>query len=112
MTNRKNISPADNAYQQFSENICNLLENARKSAGRAVNAILTASYWEIGRRIVEFEQKGRKRAEYGSGLLSRLSSDLVKKIRTGIFRAESATNEVILHIMAETADTVCGICQR
>lgn len=83
MTNRKNISPADNAYQQFSENICNLLENARKSAGRAVNAILTASYWEIGRRIVEFEQKGRKRAEYGSGLLSRLSSDLVKKFGRG-----------------------------
>ena len=61
MSNEKNnkLSIADDRYKHFSEGICSLLENARKSAGRAVNAILTASYWEIGRRIVEFEQKGK-----------------------------------------------------
>lgn len=80
---KNNISPADNTYRAFSEGICNLLESARRSAGRAVNAILTASYWEIGRRIVEFEQKGHKRAEYGSGLIPRLASDLTQKFGRG-----------------------------
>jgi len=85
MSNEKNnkLSIADDRYKHFSEGICSLLENARKSAGRAVNAILTASYWEIGRRIVEFEQKGKKRAEYGSELLHQLSQDLTKKFGRG-----------------------------
>src|SRR5262249_60132218 len=43
---------------------------------RAVNGILTASYWEIGRRLVEFEQGGQARAEYGEALLKRLAQDL------------------------------------
>lgn len=85
MTNQKKniITPADDTYQYFSEAICNLLENARKSAGRAVNTILTASYWEIGRRIVEFEQKGKKRAEYGRALLINLSKDLTNRFGKG-----------------------------
>jgi hypothetical protein len=40
-------------------------QGARRQSARSVNAILTASYWEIGRRIVEFAQQGEKRAEYG-----------------------------------------------
>ena len=43
-----------------------------------MNAILTATYWEIGRRIVEYEQTGFERAEYGHQLLQNLSSDLTK----------------------------------
>ncbi|WP_207688116.1 PDDEXK nuclease domain-containing protein [Desulfonema limicola] len=85
MANHKknNTLPAGKTYQQFSEDICRLLETARRSAGRAVNAILTASYWEIGRRIVEFEQQGEKRAEYGSSLVQQLSSDLTNKFGRG-----------------------------
>ncbi|MBI4354328.1 MAG: hypothetical protein HY595_03745, partial [Candidatus Omnitrophica bacterium] len=48
-----------------------------------VNAIITATYWEIGRRIVEYEQSGKKRAEYGEALLKRLSSDLTSKFGRG-----------------------------
>jgi DUF1016 N-terminal domain len=40
------------------------------------NALMTAVYWEIGRRIVEFEQCGRDRAAYGDTLISRLGEDL------------------------------------
>jgi hypothetical protein len=43
--------------------VVELLETARRTTARAVNSIMTATYWEIGRRIVEFEQKGEKRAE-------------------------------------------------
>ena len=48
-----------------------------------MNAFLTATYWEIGRRIVEYEQKGKKRAEYGSALLQRLSKDLTARFGRG-----------------------------
>ncbi len=60
-----------------------LLEAARRNAARAVNALITATYWEIGRRIVEFEQRGKKRAEYGEELLQRLAQDLTARFGRG-----------------------------
>ncbi len=60
-----------------------LLELARRTAARAVNAVMTAAYWEIGRRIVEFEQGGTARAEYGQALLARLSADLTASLGRG-----------------------------
>jgi len=50
-----------------------IIESARRSSVRATNAMMTAAYWCIGRRIVEEEQAGRQRAEYGQDLLQRLS---------------------------------------
>jgi predicted nuclease of restriction endonuclease-like (RecB) superfamily len=44
---------------------------------------MTATYWEIGRRIVEFEQGGGKRAQYGKALLKRLSEDLARRFGRG-----------------------------
>ena len=44
---------------------------------------MTATYWEIGRRIVEYEQGGEKRAEYGEALLKRLAKDLVEQFGRG-----------------------------
>jgi predicted nuclease of restriction endonuclease-like (RecB) superfamily len=64
------------SYDPLLKDIVQLLEDARRYAARTVNAILTATYWEIGRRIVEFEQAGQSRAEYGASLLERLSGDL------------------------------------
>lgn len=56
--------------------ISELLESSRRTASRTLNRLLTATYWEIGRRIVEFEQGGKRRAEYGEQLLKRLALDL------------------------------------
>ena len=58
-----NISAS--SYAVLVDGIGGLLEAARHSAARTVNALMTATYWEIGRRIVEFEQRGKKRAGYG-----------------------------------------------
>jgi len=44
---------------------------------------LVKTYWEIGKRIVEFKQSGKERADYGSGLLDRLSRDLIEKYGRG-----------------------------
>jgi predicted nuclease of restriction endonuclease-like (RecB) superfamily len=70
-------------YANFAGDIATLLDEARRQAARSVNAIMTATYWEIGRRIVEFEQKGKRRAEYGEQLLERLSQDLSARFGRG-----------------------------
>lgn len=70
-------------YSGFLRDISGLLEEARHASARAVNTILTATYWEIGRRIVEFEQGGEDRAIYGEAVLKRLSRDLVVRFGRG-----------------------------
>jgi hypothetical protein len=70
-------------YENLLGDIAGLLESARRSAARSVNALMTATYWLIGRRIVEFEQAGAARAEYGAELLKRLSGDLASRFGRG-----------------------------
>jgi predicted nuclease of restriction endonuclease-like (RecB) superfamily len=70
-------------YSGLIGGIAELLEAARRSAARTVNALMTASYWEIGRRIIEFEQQGKERARYGEQLLAQLSADLTSKFGRG-----------------------------
>ena len=71
------------AYGDIHSGIVELLESARRAAARSVNALMTASYWEIGRRIVEFEQGGADRAAYGAALIKRLGDDLSRQFGRG-----------------------------
>jgi predicted nuclease of restriction endonuclease-like (RecB) superfamily len=73
-------------YDGFVGEIADLLAAARRASARAVNALMTATYWEIGRRIVEFEQGGAERAEYGEELLERLAADLTARFGRGFSR--------------------------
>ncbi len=73
-------------YPVLVKNIGELLEKARTEVYYAVNDALVKTYWEIGKRIIEFEQGGKKRAGYGKGLLDRLSSDLTKNYGKGFSR--------------------------
>ena len=70
-------------YFDIHTGIVEMLENARLTTARCANAIMTASYWEIGRRIVEFEQKGKERAIYGEALLKHLGEDLSRRFGRG-----------------------------
>jgi predicted nuclease of restriction endonuclease-like (RecB) superfamily len=70
-------------YEALLGGIAGLLEEARRTSARAVNALMTATYWEIGRRIVEHEQGGKARAEYGEALLKRLAADLTARFGRG-----------------------------
>lgn len=74
-------------YNSLIKDISSLLETARSSSARAVNAVLTATYWEIGRRIVLYEYKGMDRSEYyGDKLLENISIELQKKFGRGFSR--------------------------
>jgi predicted nuclease of restriction endonuclease-like (RecB) superfamily len=81
---KRAVVPA--GYAGVHGGIVELLEAARHAAARKVNALMTASYWEIGRRIVEAEQQGRRRAGYGEQLIERLASDLTGRFGRGFSR--------------------------
>ena len=70
-------------YDTLHAGVVELLESARHLAARSVNALMTAAYWEIGRRIVEAEQGGKERAEYGERLIVRLAHDLTARFGRG-----------------------------
>jgi predicted nuclease of restriction endonuclease-like (RecB) superfamily len=70
-------------YDPFLEDVASLLETARRIAARSVNTVLTATYWEMGRRIVLQEQSGNRRAGYGEDLIERLSADLTNRFGRG-----------------------------
>jgi predicted nuclease of restriction endonuclease-like (RecB) superfamily len=74
-------------YNKIRAGIVELLKTARTAAARNVNSIMTAVYWDIGRRIVEFEQGGEQRAEYGEQLIEQLSGDLTRQFGRGFGRA-------------------------
>ena len=71
------------AYHGVHRGIVALLEAARRAAARSANAVMTASYWEVGRRIVEFQQRGKGRAAYGEDLIKRLGADLSSRFGRG-----------------------------
>lgn len=73
-------------YDAILSEVVDLLESARRASAKAVNVFITATYWQIGRRIVEWEQAGKKRATYGEALLKRLSTDLTKRVGRGFSR--------------------------
>lgn len=74
-------------YGQLLSGISELLESARRTAARRVNSILTATYWEIGRRIVEHELGGQHRADYGAQVVDQLAADLTHKHGRGFSRS-------------------------
>ncbi|MBU1112034.1 MAG: PDDEXK nuclease domain-containing protein [Nanoarchaeota archaeon] len=75
------IQNTSKEYGELVDAVGVLLEEARKKVYSQINQVLVQTYWEIGKRIVEYEQKGKEKAEYGNKLLDRLSNDL--KLRSG-----------------------------
>ncbi len=73
-------------YSSLINSIGTLLERGKIQVYQSVNTILVKTYWEIGKRIVEYEQAGKERAEYGSALLDNLSRDLIKRFGKGFSR--------------------------
>lgn len=74
-------------YGGLLSGISELLDAARRTAARRVNSILTATYWEIGRRIVEHELSGQHRADYGEQIIDQLAADLTGKHGRGFSRS-------------------------
>ena len=76
----------DAPYRAVFGDVSKIIDAARESAARSVNAAMTAAYWLVGHRIVEFEQSGEERAEYGTALVEKLAEDLTGRFGRGFSR--------------------------
>src|SRR5882724_3265979 len=76
-----------NDYGAVLADVVRLIETAHGAAARSVNAVMTATYWAIGRNLVEEEQRGATRAGYGEELVVNLSLDLKARFGRGFGRA-------------------------
>jgi predicted nuclease of restriction endonuclease-like (RecB) superfamily len=96
-----------NTYHQLIESIDQLLKQGRQQAAIAVNCHIVHTYWEIGRYIVEYEQKGEIKSKYGSKLLDYLSKDLTLKVGKGLSRSNLIYIRK-LFLVYEKVQTVSG----
>ncbi len=71
------------AYTSVLTEILTLMQQSRRTVAHSINSIMTTTYWEIGRRIVEYEQGGAQRAGYGEYLMKRLAADLATQLGRG-----------------------------
>src|SRR5258706_16425482 len=80
---REAVQHTSGGYKVVLSGVVELLNAARRASARVVNSLMTATYWEIGRRIVEHEQAGKARADYGKELIQHLSRDLTTRFGRG-----------------------------
>ncbi len=73
-------------YNELIEKIGSVYNKAKNNVISAVNVEMLTAYWEIGKHTIEFEQKGKLRAEYGSELLLNISKDLKLRFGKGFSR--------------------------
>ena len=92
-------------YGGLLTGISDLLDQARRMTARTVNNILTATYWEIGRRLVEYEQGGKARAEYGEALLNGWERT-EREVRLWFVLAQSLPTACLLPCLGHIADGV------
>ena len=76
-----------NGYKNLVTQIGSLLVESRKQVFQAVNTTLVNTYWQIGRHIVEYEQDGYAKAQYGTELLDNLAKDLTAQFGKGFSRS-------------------------
>jgi predicted nuclease of restriction endonuclease-like (RecB) superfamily len=81
---RLNVNITNKPFtSEFFEKVAQTIEQSRRFAGYTVDLTMCAAYFEIGRIIVEEEQGGKARAEYGKGLLAGLSTFLKSRVGKG-----------------------------
>ncbi len=109
----KNLRMAPIAgYDELVGGIALTLESGRGQAAWTVNSITSAVYWEIGRRIVEFEQAGQKRADYGERIIEQLSIDLTTRYGRGFGRSNLFQIRAFYLTYREKVQTLSGQSSR
>lgn len=96
-------------YESIFGDVAEVIEDGRRAAARAVNAVMTATYWLVGRRIVEAEQAGEARAGYGEVLIERLSSDLTSRFGRGFGRSNLFQMRAFYLVYRDIFQTASGV---
>ena len=96
--------------KEIFQQVVELLQNARQQVLRTVNSTMTVTYFEIGRIIVEEEQNGKDRAEYGKQLLKGLSQQLTKEFGKG-FSIDNLGNMRKFYLAYSISESLTRILQ-
>ncbi|MBX7227163.1 MAG: hypothetical protein K1X55_14100 [Chitinophagales bacterium] len=83
----KELTTANADYNKLLTQIAATYQQGQHNASVAVNTALVETYWHIGKYIVEFEQQGKEKAEYGKALINNLSKDLSLSFGKGFSRS-------------------------
>ena len=95
-------------YTEVLDHIGREIDSARLAVAKTANQVITRAYWEIGRRIVELEQRGKSRTElYGERIIDRLSVDLARRYGRGFSRS-NLYNFKAFYLMKNIVQTVSG----
>ena len=105
------VRSGDHGYEAVLADVVRLIEAGRCAAARSVNAVMTATYWGIGRRIVEEEQRGAARAGYGEQIVVNLSSDLQARFGRGFGRANLFQMKAFFLAYRDTVQTGSGLSE-
>ena len=92
-------------YSKLVEDISTILESGRRQSVQAVNQILLKTYWQIGKQIVDYEQHGNIRAQYGISLIHNLSNDLIHKYGKG-FSEDNLEKMRKFYVLFEKSETL------
>lgn len=80
---KTSLARPDSGYDAVLADVVALIDAGRRAVVRTSNVVMTTTYWGVGRRIVEEEQHGKARADYGLELVSRLAVDLTARFGRG-----------------------------
>lgn len=83
MEQDKSLVSQQNAEEQLFAQIKRMLDDARRHIAKTVNSTVVEAYWQVGKYIVEYEQSGKTRAEYGKGVITSLSKRLMSEYGGG-----------------------------
>ena len=101
----------DNSGDMLVKRVEQIIIEARQKVAMAVNTTMVYTYYEIGRMIVENEQNGQKRAEYGKAVLKKLSAHLTQKFGKGFSQRNLGQMRQFFLIYEKkrinSADSVC-----
>jgi predicted nuclease of restriction endonuclease-like (RecB) superfamily len=95
-------------YDALLRRVAAMVDEARRASARTVNALMTATYWSIGRHIVEFEQAGKSRAKYGEEVVDQLAVDLTARFGRGFTRSNLFNMRAFYLANVEIVQTVSG----
>jgi predicted nuclease of restriction endonuclease-like (RecB) superfamily len=96
---------------ELFQQVVALLQDARQQVLRTVNSTMTYTYFEIGRMIVQEEQNGKERAEYGKQILKGLSEQLTNEFGKG-FSVDNLQNMRKLYLMYSNYETLSSISSK
>jgi len=99
---------SDAAFELLVAEIKSIMGEARKTVARSVNKTVLVTYWHIGRVIVEHEQKGSLKAQYGTRLLPALSKRLTTELGRGYSRSNLQNMRLLYNIYPEICQIESG----